>query len=63
VIKTHTGQPVRVFRLEGMAEMKRKLAAWLLPWAGLLTLLPYSNRLSRFLDRVIALSEGWGSDV
>ena len=42
---------------ERRARIRRRLALFLLPWAGLLTLLPYSNRLSRFLDRLTAEAE------
>jgi hypothetical protein len=31
---------------------------WLLPWVGLVTLLPYSSRLSRLLDKLIASARG-----
>ncbi|RJR47689.1 MAG: hypothetical protein C4576_09135 [Desulfobacteraceae bacterium] len=42
---------------ERRERVRRRVARFLLPWAGLLTLLPYSNRLSRFLDRLTAEAE------
>jgi hypothetical protein len=38
---------------------KPKIAKWLLAWvAAVITVLPYSDSRSRFLDRLIAAAEG-----
>ena len=42
-----------------MSKIKSQVIKTLLPWiASIITSLPYNNRTSRFLDRLIWISEG-----
>jgi hypothetical protein len=37
---------------------KVKLAAWLLPWVAMVTVLPFNRGVSLILDRILVFSEG-----